>query len=250
MGNGEMKALLDIIDSLGGDVPVREVRVGAFWTAVVSRGCGLASTLVPEGDHRMIPPIEEAGRLTAKTALDLARLAASPNTMEAGIGMAAINSLIAVDEERCVELDAADFLMQRGRGKRIAIVGHFPFVPRLREVAQTLWVIEKRPVEDDLDAWRAAETIPQADIVAITGSAFVNGTIHELLPMAGRDSLVMVLGPSTPMSPVLFDHGVDVVSGTQVVDTALALRSLSEGATYRQMQGVRRLTMAKAGLLA
>jgi hypothetical protein len=36
-----------------------------------------------------------------------------------------------------------------------------------------------------------------------------------------------------------------VVSGTQVVEPELALRCLSEGATFRQIRGTRRLTMER-----
>lgn len=40
-----MKILTELIESLRGkDYPVKEVLTGAYWTAVVSRGCGLAST--------------------------------------------------------------------------------------------------------------------------------------------------------------------------------------------------------------
>jgi len=48
--------------------------------------------------------------------------------------MATINSLIEVDEQRCFQLNAGDLLVRKGEGKRVAIVGHFPFVPRLRSV--------------------------------------------------------------------------------------------------------------------
>jgi uncharacterized protein (DUF4213/DUF364 family) len=65
------------------------------------------------------------------------------------------------------------------------------------------------------------------------------------LGLCRPDSLVIVLGPTTPLSPVLFDYGVDIVSGTLVVDPELALRCLSEGATFRQMRGVRLLTMQR-----
>ena len=240
-----MPILEDIIDSLDRDATVWEVRIGVFWTAVVSRGCGLASTLVPEGSHHLNPPLKEVGRLIGRSALELAHSATGSNTLEAGIGVAAINSLIQVEEERCVELNAADFLEEKGRDRKIALVGHFPFVPRLRRSARALWVIEQELQEGDLEARQAAQVIPQADVVAITGSAFVNGTIQELLQMARRDSLVMVLGPSTPMSPVLFDYGVDVLSGVKVVDWAAALHSLSQGATFRQMEGVKLLTMTR-----
>ena len=39
-------------------------------------------------------------------------------------------------------------------------------------------------------------------------------------------------------SPVLFDYGVDVVAGTRVIDNEKAIRSISEGAMFRQIQGV------------
>ncbi|RPJ44135.1 MAG: hypothetical protein EHM19_07240, partial [Candidatus Latescibacterota bacterium] len=45
--------------------------------------------------------------------------------------------------------------------------------------------------------------------------------------------------------PVLFDHGVDAVAGTTVVDVALTLRCLSEGANFRQIRGTRRLLMTR-----
>ena len=56
---------------------------------------------------------------------------------------------------------------------------------------------------------------------------------------------IVVLGPTTPLSPVLFDYGADVVSGTRVVDPELALRSAGEGATFRQIRGIRLLTMER-----
>jgi len=127
----------------------------------------------------------------------------------------------------------------------VALVGHFPFVPALRETAGRLWVLELRPHPGDVGAEEAEAVLPQADIVAITGSAFINHSLEGLLGLCRPESFVMVLGPTTPLSPVLFDHGVDVISGTRVVDPELALRCVSEGATFRQIRGVRLLTMER-----
>jgi hypothetical protein len=55
----------------------------------------------------------------------------------------------------------------------------------------------------------------------------------------------MLLGPTTPLSPVLFDHGVDIISGTKVIDTESVLRCISQGATFQQVKGVRLLTLVK-----
>jgi len=50
---------------------------------------------------------------------------------------------------------------------------------------------------------------------------------------------------TAPLSPILFDYGVDAVSGTQVVDSDVVLRCVSQGANFRQIRGVRRLTLLK-----
>ncbi|MBW2353121.1 MAG: hypothetical protein JRF51_07810, partial [Deltaproteobacteria bacterium] len=42
-----------------------------------------------------------------------------------------------------------------------------------------------------------------------------------------------------------FDYGVDAISGTRVVDPGLALRCVSQGANFRQMRGIRLLTMVR-----
>lgn len=240
-----MKILDDLIGSLNDDAPARDVRVGPFWTAVWSRGCGLASTVVPPEHEHGTTFVEDVGELSGRSGLDLARLAYSESTLEAGVGLAAVNSLLDVDEARCVELNAGQFLIEGGRGKQVALVGHFPFVPALRQAARQLWVSELEPRVGDLVAEEGEALIPEADIVAITGSAFINHTIERLLSLCRRDSTVVVLGPTAPLSPVLFDYGVDVISGTRVVEPKLTMRCLSEGATFRQMQGVRLLTMQR-----
>ena len=55
----------------------------------------------------------------------------------------------------------------------------------------------------------------------------------------------MVLGPSTPLSPVLFEHGATLISGTRVVDEAAVLRTVGQGATFQQVEGVRLLTLER-----
>ena len=240
-----MKILDDLIGSLSGDAPAREVRVGRFCTAVWSRVCGLAST-GGLGDHEHgVTFVQDAGRLAGRSARELAGLAHSDSPLEAGIGMAAINSLLEIDEALCREVNAGDLLIERGRGKKVALVGHFPFVPALREAAARLWVLELRPQPGDVGAEEAASVVPQVDIVAITGSAFINHTLEGLLGLCRPESFVMVLGPTTPLSPVLFDYRVDIISGTRVVDPELALRCLAEGATFRQIRGIRLLTMQR-----
>ncbi len=156
--------------------------------------------------------------------------------------MATINSLIDVDDTKCVTGNAVDVLIKKGRDKNIAIVGHFPCVPKVRKVARKLWVIEQRPWDEDLPAESAEEILPQADAVGLTGTSFTNHTIEKLLKLC-HSSFVIIIGPTSPLSPVLFDYGVDVIGGAKVVDVEKTVCCLSEGAMFRQIQGVELVNM-------
>jgi uncharacterized protein (DUF4213/DUF364 family) len=236
----------DLLASLPEDhTPVRSVMIGAHWTAVCSRHCGLATTIPGNKPHDHTTVVHDAGRLHLRSARELALYARSGNPLEAGIGLAAINSLLDVDETNAVEINASDVLMKRGAGKNVALVGHFPFIPRLRKSVGNLWVIEQHPSGDDYPAQSAADLIPRADIVALTGSTLINHTLDGLLELCSPDALVMLLGPSTPLSPVLFEHGVDIVAGSRVIDEEAVLHAIGQGATFRQVKGVRLLTFTR-----
>jgi len=244
-GDSEMKVIDDVLSTLDFEAPARDIRMGPFQTAVLTRYCGVASTPHDPGPHHDRSPVKDAGLLLRKDARALANMASSPSELEAAIGMATINSLIEVDERRCAELNAGELLAKKGEGKRVAIIGHFPFVPRLRKVVKELWVIEKKPREGDLPEVQAEKLIPRADVVGITGTAFTNHTIEHLLELCNPNAYVVILGGTAPLSPVLFDHGIKAISGARVIDNETVLRCVSQGATLRQIKGIRLLTMER-----
>ncbi|MFZ5858677.1 MAG: Rossmann-like domain-containing protein [Chloroflexota bacterium] len=238
-----MNLLDDLLNSLNTDAPVRSILVGAHWTVVCTRRCGMASTLMSPHPHGHVQ-VREAGDLLKKSARELAELARSDELLESSIGVAAINSLLEVDESRAVEVNASEVLAQRGRGKNVALVGHFPFIPKLRPSVGNLWVIEQNPAEGEYPAEAAADLLPRADVVALTGSALINHTLDGLLALCPKQATVLVLGPSTPLSPVLFDHGATIVSGTCVLDEEAVLRTVSQGASFQQVKGTKLITIS------
>ena len=236
-----------IIEGLKKDAPVKQVLVGRHWTAVVSRSCGLASSMSQECATHDFDEGDERS-LTDFTALELAHHALSHDITEASLGVAAINSLMDVNADRCVAIDGADVLMKRGRGKNVSIVGHFPFVDDIRKVTANLWVMEKWQREGDYPAEAAEKFLPISDIVVISSTTLVNRTIEDLLALCPQHALKMLLGPTTPLSEVLFDYGIDFLSGTRVTDTEKVLKSISEGCHFRQLKkrgGVELLTLVK-----
>lgn len=235
----------ELLAALPGEpAPVRDVLVGVHWTLVCSKGCGLGSTLVNTGPHGHMR-MREVGSLLQKSAQELAGWIESDNLLEASVGMAAYNSLIDVAPEKLKEVNAAELLQRECPGKNLAVVGHFPFLSNLQGLARNLWVIEKTPYGDDFPEDAAQDYLPRADMVAVTGTAFINHTIENLLSLCRQDALVMLLGPSTPLVPLLFDHGVTYLSGSRVVDEAAARMTIQQGAGFPQVQGVQVVTMVK-----
>jgi uncharacterized protein (DUF4213/DUF364 family) len=239
-----MLILDDLLTNIVDDAPVRSILVGAHWTVVCSRYCGMAATVMSAMPHTHAA-VREVGHLHTKTARQLAEYALSDNALEASIGVAAINSMLSIDESQAIEINALDVLAKYGRGKNVALVGHFPFIPRLRPAVSNLWVIEQHPIEGEYPAEAAIDLIPQSQIVAITSSALINHTLDKLLTLCQASSLVMMLGPSTPLSEVLFDHGVSLLAGSKIVDEAAVLRTVSQGANFQQVEGVRLLTLGR-----
>lgn len=239
-----MNILNELLESLNMDAPIRSVLVGVHWTVVCSHFCGLASTITGDKPHGH-EQVRDVGSLHMKSARQLAEYAYSDNLLEASIGVAAINSLLSMDENCAVEINAVDVLIEHGRGKNVALVGHFPFISKLRPAVRKLWVIEQNPSEGEYPAESTSDLIPQADVVAITSSALINHTLDGLLALCRPEALKMMLGPSTPLSPVLFNHGVNILSGARVVSEADVLRTVGQGASFQQVKGVRLLTFRR-----
>jgi hypothetical protein len=77
--------------------------------------------------------------------------------------------------------------------------------------------------------------------------AMTNRTLERLLDYCPPEALVILLGPSTPLSPVLFDFGVDLLSGAVVTNIEAVLQAVSQGANFRQVHkaGAKLVTISR-----
>lgn len=243
-----MNILEDIISGLEKGVKINEIRRGMLWTGVVSRRCGLASTLNRCGCGSTGVISQDTAAYMDKDADEIAALSFSEVIPEASIGMAAINSLIEINQDECEEINASDFLLNAGRGKNVSIIGHFPFVDEIKEIANNLWVFEKRSQIGDLKEEKTSTYLPRSDVIAITSTTLINHTLPSILKLCTAGSVKIMLGPTTPMSKILFDHGIDIISGSYVTDIALVLENISRGISFSEMKrsgGIRLLSLVK-----
>lgn len=236
-----MKLFDELIGSIDQDAPIRRVFAGVHWTVVSSRGCGMASTVMdvkPHGEGK----VKDAGELETKTALELAHYIYSDNTLEASLGFAALNSLIEPPSTELVEINAFKYLVEQGVRKHVAVFGHFPYLDELRASSSKLTVFELAPVAGEHQLNEVPELLPDAEIVAITSNSLINHTLAEILPHINSKAFIALVGPTTPLSSVLFEYGIHMLSGVQIMDEGALHQSISQAANFHQTQGARLVT--------
>ncbi|MCK5879580.1 MAG: DUF364 domain-containing protein [Holophagae bacterium] len=224
-------------------VPVQQVLTGCFNTVVQSSGWGIASTLKPPAwQHDAVPG---AGSLVDRDVRELAALATSDNTLAASVGIAAINSALETAGLPLKELNARELLLEKGKGGVLGMIGHFPFIEKVRDQFRDTLVFELDPQIGDLRAEDIKKRLKEADVVAITATSLINHTFSEIIAACRKDSFRVLLGPSTPVTPQLFEFGLNAVSGSLVTDARVFLPMVAEGTPFRKLNGISHVTLLK-----
>ncbi|MCR4443360.1 MAG: DUF364 domain-containing protein [Peptococcaceae bacterium] len=222
----------ELIAAVPPDLEVEDCIVGLNWILVRSRATGLAMT--PLEGH---PRIKLAGEIKGMPVQELAGYIKFWNNYEAALGLAAINSVINTPEqiERICgrplssqpRVNAFTCFQEQVRGKKVTVIGHFPDLEHLARSCK-LTILERRPSNGDLPDPACEYILPEQDYVFITATTLINKTLPRLLELSRRARVILV-GPSTPMTPALFHYGIDTLAGTVVVKPETIRRVVQEG---------------------
>ncbi|HVO41158.1 MAG TPA: DUF364 domain-containing protein [Aggregatilineales bacterium] len=247
---------MTVLDTLLDDFPtgwrVKDVYVGENWIASLAvNGQGVIQAGVAMAPH----PIAAEARFQIghcqpdEPAEGLGRRLLSQDMTEAAVALATLNALNQPPENRLTIAHAANWLSAQGAGRTLAIFGRFPFIDaELRPAARQVWVFEQQPGPGEYDGSNVPLLVPQADIVAITGSSVINHTIDTILPYVRPGSTVVLLGPSTPLCEKLFAIGIDAMFGVRVANVQQVVESVVGGAGFQKMQGLQRVALLKPRL--
>lgn len=207
-----------LISGIPDGLEVEEAVCGTLWTMVRASngGIGLAMTT---------KRCEIPGTARGFSGMPLRRAAEcvmSWNFLEAGIGLAAINSFYN-SSERMEKLGARKnpgaFCTEgiEHRGKSICLVGTLKHPEGVFDGAASLKTLERDNVPGTFPDSAAEFFLPGSDITVITGSALINKTMPRLLELSARSKTV-ITGPSTPLSESLLDFGADRLAGLVISD--------------------------------
>ncbi len=215
------------------DTKINNLCVGVRWIAVLTEKVGISMTY---DNNKHQSGIEDAGNFEGKYAEEILNYLRTYDTLKIGLGLATLNSLIEVPKEYEI-INIIDYLVEKGKDKRIVFIGHFEDIKKLEGVAKEIIIIERKPREDDyLDTFQEY-LIPKGDIIAITGSTFVNKSIKRILELA-KGKYIIIFGPSTPLSEVLFDYGVDILGGIIPKDNVKIFNVISQGGSIQNLKNL------------
>ena len=163
------------------------------------------------------------------------------------LGAAAVNALLALQltHDTLGDENGLDVLARESVGKKLAVVGRFPYLDEIRAKATQSWVLELEPEGDEVGPDGAAAALGQADVVGITGSTIANGKLEGLLDKCRREAFIVLIGPSTPLSPVLFDYKVSALCGVLAEDPAQTLASIVNEGSTRRIPGTRAVSLRR-----
>ena len=234
-----MRILKELYNSISA-YPVKEVFAGVFDILVWSENLGIATTVMEE----QLPHawIRNSKSLLTKNTKELAEYIFSENWLEASLGMAAINSALPIQPKTRI-INAKEIILKKGKGKNVGIIGHFPFIEKFKNLFNELYVFEKNPRNEDLSEKDIPDYLPQADVVAISSTTLTNHTFENIMQNIRKDSFVILLGPTSPVSPILFDFGIDAVSGVYFDEVKSIITQVKEATPYRFIKGKKYVTL-------
>jgi uncharacterized protein (DUF4213/DUF364 family) len=234
---GQEKKLVDTILSaiIRPDAVVEEIIAGPKFIAVKAGGrMGLSSLLgarprkhEKELEHQMI----------GKKVKQLASLITRSSPFSISLGFAALNAGN-VPDPRQVEpsnFPADDLIARLGKNKITGLVGEFPFVESLKNRVGTFHLFELRDLPSAVPQDQWENVLAQLDVFAVTGTALLTRKMAWFLSRAPRAKIV-ILGPTTPISPSLFNHGADYLCGSVVTDMKKVGQGIRAGLPFKMVK--------------
>lgn len=225
---------------------IKEVRIGLELMAVeLDNGAiGVTYVLRKEINHACMA-LNQAGSFIGMSAEEIAKLALKgQDVISTAMGLAVLNSAAEFDKlEQMNNPQGADavFSVEIKDTDKIGIIGHIgPVINRLKGKEDRMFIFERGENFNDKIYPESAQPrlLPECQVVFITSSTLINGTLENILNYCTNARDVVMVGSSTPIYPEAFSgSGVTVLSGTRWLPSNRdgILESISQCAGMKQL---------------
>jgi uncharacterized protein len=202
----------------------RRIVCGARWI-MVEGPLGVGLSYLPKHPRELASRLPHLARESLRT---LAEMAISTDPLDTALGIAAINA-----SYNRVGLDA-----KAGNGVRKlrdvpgspVAIGAFPGID---EILRNCKVIETEPRPNQYPMTALDALLPGRGAAVINSSALINRSLSRMLRLASSREVALI-GPSTPLTPRLFDYGIRVLGGLVVDDADGLAHAIASGALPRE----------------
>lgn len=186
---------------------IKDIRIGLELLAIeLDNGqVGVTYVLKNEIGHTC-QTFSNAGSLIGMNAVDIANWSViGEDVISRSIGLAVCNSVVQLDELNIhQDLSGVDAVMAVSIQPEdtIGIVGYIgPVISRLQEKKNQLLIFERDQSKGDntYPEKSQLEFLPKCQIVFITSSTLINGTLEKLLSYCMNAREVVMVGSSTPL---------------------------------------------------
>jgi Uncharacterized conserved protein len=226
-----------LLDHAVGRQYLQRLVIGLVWTLCQGEhSSGLAMS--PHFATRTLP---WSGRLQGQPLSELTGWVRDKDLHCAAVGLSAINaclveqmlpdSVMLPPSPHGANLTVFEHFLPQLRGRKVAVIGHYPGIERYREAMQ-LSVLELQPQDGDLPASAAEFILPESDWVFLTASSLVNKTFARLAELSIAATTVL-MGPSLPWLPQWHEFGIDYLAGVEVLDPELLFHTVAQGGGVR-----------------
>lgn len=229
---------------------VTKVVVGLGYTGVelsalaYSPFLGVAQTL-PNIIHTTdCSKINFAGKLTENSYIELMKWSLGSPSLQKIIGIATLN---AASQHILAIINPYDELKQNlveylkvNKNTRINFIGFFsPLIKQLMVITNHIIIVDNnillQQYSNGLNIKKDVKELNKrdldCDILFCSGTSLINDSLEDILAIF-RDhaKFIIVLGPTVSFIPdVLFDYGVDIVGGMQIINSNAVLQIIQEG---------------------
>jgi uncharacterized protein (DUF4213/DUF364 family) len=222
-----LKRILDTVDNLA---VITDVNIYLNWVVVKSLDYAMSTLFLD------MPGLEKPcgmntfmGDIIGKKAIEIAEeFLLSKESLKVSVGMACLKSIlphIQVFDEG----NAIDRHREEAHTRPTCFIGHFNEAEKWRSEGDPVNIIELFPRPGDIHWNDSHEILAKAELVFLTGLTLVNNTFDEVIRRTPKAKHRIIMGPTVPMSTVLFDFGVDHIGVTLIKDPVATIVYCSRG---------------------